>query len=56
MGEVSYLNYEYHYWFVAKICFIIWLTKWIFGVAKFVRFVMLSPFTFGTTLINLHLL
>ena len=37
MGEVSYPNYEYHYWFVAKICFTIWLIKCIFGIAEVCR-------------------
>ena len=28
------------------------LIKWIFGIAKFVRFIMLSLFTFDATLIK----
>ena len=27
IGEVSYLNYEYCYWYVAKICFTIYMTN-----------------------------
>ena len=47
MGEVSYLNYEYRYWLVAKTYFTIWLIKWICGI---VWSVMLSLFAFGATL------
>ena len=56
MGEVSFLDYEYHYWFVAEICFNIRVIKWIFGIAKFVGFAIPSLFTFSATLINAHLL
>lgn len=56
MGEVSFLDYEYHYWFVAEICFNIRVIKWIFGIAKCVGFVIPSLFTFSATLINTHLL
>ena len=56
MGVVSFLDYEYHYWFVAEICFNIRVIKWIFGIAKFVGFVIPSPFTFSATSINAHLL